>query len=138
MPTRSEVAKLLRGKHKTNFAPHLDVGDHAIVVNASKVLLTGNKLSDKVMYRHSGYPGGLTETPYSRIMPERPEVVVAKAIQGMLPKNRLGRAMAQKLKVYAGPEHPHAAQNPKALDLRPVAAPHDPGHAHTIEEVTGG
>ena len=134
----SEVAKLLRGKHKTNFVPHLDVGDHVVVANASKVVLTGSKLNDKVMYRHSGYPGGLTETPYSKIMPERPEVVVSKAVRGMLPANRLGRAMLKKLKVYEGPDHPHAAQNPKPLDLKKVAAPHDPAHAHTIEEVTGG
>lgn len=134
----SEVAKLLRGKHKAYFAPHLDVGDHVVVVNASRVLLTGKKLTDKVVYRHSGYPGGLRETPYSRIMTTSPELVIEKAIKGMLPSNRLGRAMLKKLKVYAGPEHPHGAQDPKSLDLKGVAAPHDPGQAHAIEEITGG
>jgi large subunit ribosomal protein L13 len=134
----SEVAKLLRGKHKPHFTPHLDVGDHVVVVNASKIVLTGNKLTDKVFYRHSGYPGGLAETPYSKLVSTRPAMVVEKAVKGMLPSNRLGRAMLKKLKVYAGPQHPHSAQNPKTLDLKTVAAPHDPGHAHTIEELKRG
>lgn len=134
----SEVAQRLRGKHKPSFAPHLDTGDHVVVVNASKVVLTGNKLLQKVKYRHSGYPGGLKELPYSKLMIEHPETAIEKAVKGMLPGNRLGRAMLKKLKVYAGPEHPHAAQNPKVLDLKDVAAPHDPEQAHTIEEVTGG
>jgi large subunit ribosomal protein L13 len=133
----SEVAKRLRGKHKPNFAPHLDTGDHVVVVNASKVVLTGGKLLQKERYRHSGYPGGLRTVPYSRLMMERPELAIEKAVKGMLPANRLGRAMIKKLKVYAGPEHPHGAQAPKPLDLRDVASPHDPEQAHTIEEVTG-
>ncbi len=131
----SEVAKRLRGKHKTNFAPHLDTGDHVIVVNASKVVLTGNKLLQKQAHRHSGYPGGLRSVPYSKLMATRPEMAVEKAVKGMLPSNRLGRAMLKKLKVYAGPEHTHGAQNPKPLDLRDVAAPHNPDQAHTVEEV---
>jgi large subunit ribosomal protein L13 len=132
----SEVAKRLRGKHKPNFSPHLDVGDHVIVVNASKVVLTGNKIAQKTYYRHSGYPGGLSEVPYSKLMVTRPELAIEKAVKGMLPSNRLGRAMLKKLKVYAGAEHHHAAQNPKALELRDVAAPHNPEQAHTIEEVS--
>ena len=134
----SEVAKRLRGKHKANFAPHLDTGDHVIVVNASKVVLTGSKLTQKELYRHSGYPGGLTSVPYSKVMATRPEMAVEKAVKGMLPSNRLGRAMLKKLKVYAGPEHAHGAQHPKPLDLKPIAAPHNPEQAHTIEEVTRG
>ena len=133
----SEVAKILRGKHKPSFVPHLDVGDHVVIVNASKVVLTGNKLMDKQMYRHSGYPGGLRSTPYSKLMATRPDLAVEKAVKGMLPGNRLGRAMLKKMKVYAGPDHPHQAQNPKTLDLKQVAAPHNPDQAHTIEEVTG-
>ena len=134
----SEVAKRLRGKHKPNFAPHLDVGDHVVVVNASKVAVTGNKMTDKVLYRHSGYPGGLKETSYSELMATRPDIAVEKAVKGMLPANRLGRSMLRKLKVYGGPEHPHSAQNPKPLDLKQVAAPHHPEQAHTIEEVRRG
>ncbi len=134
----SEVAKRLRGKHKPTFAPHLDVGDHVIVVNASRVAVTGNKMSDKVLYRHSGYPGGLKETAYSKLMATRAEVVVEKAVKGMLPANRLGRAMLKKLKVYTGADHPHGAQNPKPLDLKRVAAPRHPEQAHTIEEVSRG
>ena len=131
----SEVAKRLRGKHKPNFAPHLDTGDHVIVINASKVVLTGNKLTQKQMYRHSGYPGGLRAVPYSKLMATRPDLAIEKAVKGMLPSNRLGRAMLKKLKVYAGPEHTHEAQNPQVLDLRDVAAPHNPDQAHTVEEV---
>ncbi len=134
----SEVAKRLRGKHKPNFSPHLDTGDHVIIVNASKVVMTGNKLTDKFFYRHSGYPGGLTGVPYSKMMAKKPELAVEKAVKGMLPSNKLGRAMLKKLKVYPGPEHPHNPQNPTTLDLRDVAAPHNPEQAHTIEEVTGG
>ena len=134
----SEVAKLLRGKHKPGFVPHLDCGDHVIVINAAKVVMTGNKLTDKQYHRHSGYPGGLRSVRYSKLLVERPEFAVEKAVKGMLPSNRLGRAMLTKLKVYRGAEHPHGAQNPKLLDLRKVAAPHDPEQAHTIEEVTGG
>ena len=134
----SEVAKLLRGKHKPYFAPHLDTGDHVIIVNASKVVLTGSKLLQKVRYRHSGYPGGLRAESYTKLMSERPELAVEKAVKGMLPSNRLGAQMFTKLKVYAGPDHPHNAQDPKELDLKAVAAPKDPEQAHTIEEVTGG
>ena len=133
----SEVAKLLRGKHKTNFAPHLDTGDHVVVVNASKIVLTGSKLTDKTMYRHSGYPGGLKSVSYARLMSTQPEVAVERAVKGMLPGNRLGRAMLKKLKVYAGADHPHGAQNPKEFDIRGVATPHSPEQAHTVEEVTG-
>jgi large subunit ribosomal protein L13 len=131
----SEVAKRLRGKHKPNFTPHLDTGDHVVVVNASKVVLTGNKLTQKQMYRHSGYPGGLRAVPYSKLMATKPELAIEKAVKGMLPSNRLGRAMLKKLKVYAGPEHAHAAQNPQPLDIKDVAAPHNPDQAHTVEEV---
>jgi large subunit ribosomal protein L13 len=134
----SEVAKRLRGKHKPIFSPHLDVGDHVIVINASKVVMTGNKLTDKFHYRHSGYPGGLSAVPYSKLMATKPELAVEKAVKGMLPSNRLGRAMLKKLKVYAGPEHSHAAQSPTVLDLKEVAAPHNPDQAHTVEEVIGG
>jgi large subunit ribosomal protein L13 len=113
----SEVAKILRGKHKPIFAPHADTGDHVIVVNAKGVRLTGGKENEKVYYRHSGYPGGLRETGYAQLLAERPAVAVEKAIKGMLPKNRLGRQMITKLKVYEGADHPHAAQGPSALRL---------------------
>ena len=134
----SEVAKRLRGKHKPYYAPHLDTGDHVVIVNASKVVMTGNKLLQKQAYRHSGYPGGLKAVPYAKLMATKPELAVEKAVRGMLPGNRLGRAMLKKLKVYAGPEHPHGSQNPKPLDLKAVAAPHNPEQAHTVEEVTVG
>jgi large subunit ribosomal protein L13 len=134
----SEVAKRLRGKHKPIYSPHLDTGDHVVIVNAAKVVLTGNKLLQKQAYRHSGYPGGLKAVPYSKLMAERPEMAIEKAVKGMLPSNKLGRAMIKKLKVYAGEEHAHAAQNPKPLDLKDVAAPHNIEQAHTIQEVTGG
>ncbi len=116
----SEVAKLLRGKHKPIFAPHADTGDHVVVVNARGVRLTGGKEERKVYYRHSGYPGGLRATTYARLLRERPALAVEKAVRGMLPKNRLGRAMFKKLKVYEGPEHPHAAQRPIPLALGEV------------------
>jgi large subunit ribosomal protein L13 len=118
----SEVARILRGKHKPIFAPHSDTGDHVIVVNARGVRLTGAKEQQKVMYRHSGYPGGLREVGYARLMADRPTLVVEKAIRGMLPKNRLGRAMVRKLQVYEGPEHPHGAQKPVTLRLGEVPA----------------
>src|SRR5881397_2698341 len=111
----SEVAKILRGKHKPIFAPHADVGDHVVVVNAKGIRLTGGKENKKVDYRHSGYPGGLRETVYADLLEKRPQYVVEKAVRGMLPKNRLGRAMAGKLQVYDGPEHPHQAQKPVPL-----------------------
>ena len=134
----SEVAKRLRGKHKPTFSPHLDTGDHVIVVNASKVVLTGNKLTQKKAYRHSGYPGGLRAVPYSKLMVDRPSAAIEKAVKGMLPSNRLGRAMLKKLKVYDGPDHNQQSQNPKPLDLKEVAAPQNLEQAHTIQEVTGG
>ena len=134
----SIVALRLRGKHKPTFSPHLDTGDHVVVINASKVVLTGNKLQAKQMYRHSGYPGGLKAVPYSKLMATRPEMAIEKAVKGMLPSNRLGRAMLKKLKVYAGPEHGQEAQKPKVLDLKPIAAPHNIEQAHTIEEVISG
>lgn len=112
----STVAHVLRGKHKTIFTPHLDTGDHVVVINAAGVKLTGSKLQNKLWYRHSGYPGGLRAIPYEKLMAERPDMVVEKAVRGMLPRNRLGRAMIRKLKVYAGSEHPHGAQQPKPLD----------------------
>jgi large subunit ribosomal protein L13 len=113
----SEAAAILRGKHKPIFAPHMDTGDHLIVVNAKDVRLTGGKEEKKVAYRHSGYPGGLTETRYARLLEQRPHWAVEKAIKGMLPKNRLGRAMGKKLQVYPGPDHPHQAQKPQPLKL---------------------
>ena len=113
----TEVASRLRGKHKPIFAPHIDTGDHVIVVNAAKVVLSADKAEKKVVYRHSGYPGGLTATGYGELMRTRPEDVVRRAVRGMLPRTRLGRRQLLKLKVYAGPEHPHQAQQPQALDL---------------------
>ena len=117
----SHVAVLLRGKHKPIFAPHVDTGDFVIIVNASKVALTGNKREAKMAYRHSGFPGGLTATPYKDLLERRPERAVEKAIKGMLPHTTLGRAMASKLKVYAGPEHPHQAQQPVPYEIHQVA-----------------
>ncbi len=113
----TEVARLLRGKHKPMFAPHLDTGDHVVVVNAAKVVLTAGKAAEKLAYRHSGYPGSLRSTSYAELLATRPEEVVRRAVRGMLPKGRLGRRMASKLKVYRGPEHPHAAQSPRPLEL---------------------
>ncbi len=117
----SHAAALLRGKHKATFAPHLDSGDFVIIVNADKVALTGSKRDEKLAYRHSGYPGGLTATKYSELLEKQPERTVEKSIRGMLPKNSLGRAQIKKLKVYAGPEHPHAAQQPTPYTLNQVA-----------------
>ena len=113
----SEVAKIIRGKNKPTYSTHLDVGDHVIVINADKVRLTGDKLKKKVLQRHSGYPGGLKETPYEELMKSKPEFVVYKAVKGMMPSNRLGRAMMKKLHVYSGPDHPHNAQKPEQLTL---------------------
>ncbi|MGT2425979.1 50S ribosomal protein L13 [Amnibacterium kyonggiense] len=117
----SHAAALLRGKHKATFAPHLDSGDFVIIINADKVALTGSKRDEKLAYRHSGYPGGLTATKYSELLEKQPERTVEKSIRGMLPKNSLGRAQIKKLKVYAGPEHPHAAQQPTPYTLTQVA-----------------
>lgn len=118
----SEVASLLRGKHKPTFAPHMDMGDYVVVVNAAKVAVTGAKADQKTYFRHSGYPGGLTETSFRDLLEKHPERIVEKAVKGMLPKNRLGRAMGRKLKVYPGPDHAHAGQNPQplTLDIRKV------------------
>jgi large subunit ribosomal protein L13 len=113
----TEVARVLRGKHKPIFAPHIDTGDHVIVVNAAKVVLTSDKAEKKVEYRHSGYPGGLKQRSYTDLLANRPEEAVRKAIKGMLPKGPLGRQMLRKLKVYAGPTHPHSAQQPQNLDI---------------------
>lgn len=113
----TQVATLLRGKHKPIFAPHVDAGDYVIVVNAGKVALTGNKRRDKVAYRHSGYPGGLRRISYEELLSKRPERAVQLAVRGMLPHNRLGRKVIRKLKVYAGPEHPHAAQQPEPFQI---------------------
>ena len=111
----TQVATILRGKHKPIFAPHLDVGDHVVVINADKVHLTGRKLTGKTYRWHSGYIGGLREVTAERMLRAHPERVIEWAVQGMLPKGRLGRAMARKLKVYRGPEHPHSAQKPELL-----------------------
>ena len=116
----SHVATLLRGKHKPIFAPHVDTGDFVIVVNADKVTLSGNKLEDKQAYRHSGYPGGLRAMNYGELMAKHPERVVEKAVKGMLPKNSLGRKMHRKLKVYAGPDHPHQAQQPVPYEITQI------------------
>jgi large subunit ribosomal protein L13 len=111
----TEVARILRGKHKPIFAPHMDTGDHVIVTNAAKVVLTANKADQKLAYRHSGYPGGLKHRTYAELLEKRPEEAVRRAIRGMLPKGPLGRQMLRKLKIYAGPTHPHAAQQPQPL-----------------------
>ncbi len=113
----TEVARVLRGKHRPIFAPHMDTGDHVIVVNAAKIVLTAGKASTKMAYRHSGYPGSLRSTSYSDLLATTPEEVVRRAVRGMLPRGTLGRQMFTKLKVYAGPQHPHSAQSPKPLAL---------------------
>jgi large subunit ribosomal protein L13 len=117
----SQVAVLLRGKHKPIFAPHVDTGDFVIVINADKVALSGNKLEQKRAYRHSGYPGGLRSISYGELMEKRPERIVEKAVRGMLPKNSLGRKTLRKLKVYAGPDHPHSAQQPVPFEITQVS-----------------
>ena len=116
----AEVAKVLRGKNKPTFTPHVDTGDFVIVINAEKAVFTGKKLTDKMYFRHSGYPGGTTFTAAGKLMESAPEKVIEKAVRGMLPKNRLGAQMYRKLNVYAGSEHPHAAQKPEVLafDIR--------------------
>ena len=113
----SEIARLLRGKHKAMFAPHLDTGDHVIVVNAAKIELTAGKAEQKMAYRHSGYPGALRQTSYAELLERRPGELIRRSVRGMLPKGTLGRKMLSKLKVYAGPDHPHAAQQPTPLAL---------------------
>jgi large subunit ribosomal protein L13 len=113
----SQVASILRGKNKPTFTPHVDCGDHVVIINAAKVVLTGKKLDQKVYYHHSGFAGGLKETKYRKLMAEKPEFAVKHAIVGMLPKGPLGRQMARKLRVYAGAEHEHEAQKPVVLEL---------------------
>ena len=113
----SEIARRLRGKHKPIFTPHLDTGDFIVVINAEKVLLTGKKLTDKMYYHHTGYPGGIKATSAERLLNEKPERLLINAVKGMLPKNSLGRQTLKKLKVYAGSEHPHKAQMPSLLEL---------------------
>lgn len=113
----TRVARTLRGKHRPTFAPHVDAGDFVIVVNAAEVRLTGRKLHDKVYHRHTGYPGGVRSLSAEQMLAKHPARVVRKAVEGMLPRNRLGRRLAGKLKVYAGPEHPHEAQRPEPLPL---------------------
>ncbi|MDA3018106.1 MAG: 50S ribosomal protein L13 [Actinomycetota bacterium] len=117
----THAAVLLRGKHKATFAPHIDMGDFVIVINAEKISLSGNKALSKFAHQHSGFPGGLTSTVYGELLEKHPTRAVEKAIKGMLPKNRLGRDIAGKLKVYAGPEHPHAAQAPKPYTFEQVS-----------------
>ncbi len=117
----THAATILRGKHKPTFAPHVDTGDFVIVVNAGKVALTGNKRQDKKAYRHSGFPGGLKQVSYDELLDKRPERAVELAVKGMLPHNRLGRKLIRKLKVYAGPEHPHAAQQPVPFEIKQIA-----------------
>ena len=113
----AEIARRLRGKHKPEYTPHVDTGDYIVVVNADKLRVTGNKALDKKYYRHSGYPGGIYERTFTELQNEFPERVLEKAVKGMLPKGPLGYAMIKKLKVYAGAEHPHTAQQPKALEI---------------------
>lgn len=113
----SQVAQILRGKTKPQYTPHVDTGDFVVVVNAAKVRVTGNKLADKTYHRHSGYPGGLKSETLERAMARYPERVIERAVKGMLPKNTLGRAQGMKLKVYAGPNHPHEAQKPRQITL---------------------
>ena len=117
----SHTATLLRGKHKPTFAPHVDMGDFVIIINADKVALTGNKLEQKHDYRHSGYPGGLKSLSYEQLLARNPRRVIEKAVKGMLPHNSLGRQMLTKLKVYAGQEHPHQAQKPVPFEITQVA-----------------
>jgi len=113
----TEIAHRLRGKHKPEYTPHVDTGDYIIVINADKVTVTGNKFKDKVYYAHSGFPGGLKSITFDKLQAKKPEMIIEKAVKGMLPKGPLGRAMYRKLKVYAGAEHGHAAQQPKVLDI---------------------
>ena len=113
----TEIATRLRGKHKPEYTPHVDTGDHIIIVNAAKIRVTGDKINQKKYYHHSGYPGGIKETVLSEELENNPERVIERAVKGMLPKNSLGRAMFRKLRVYAGPDHSHQAQQPKALEV---------------------
>ncbi len=116
----TKVARLLRGKLKTDYTPHADCGDNVIIINAEKILLTGKKMNEKIYLSHSGYPGGQKETSPELLLQKKPAAVVEKAIRGMLPKNRLGRELFRNLYVYAGPEHPHQAQQPKTINLTSI------------------
>jgi len=117
----THAATLLRGKHKPTFSPHMDMGDYVVIINADKVVLTGNKAAQKMEYRHSGYPGGLTATAYTEVLEKNPVRAVERAIRGMLPKNTLGREQLKKLKVYTGSEHPHQAQQPTPYEITQIA-----------------
>jgi large subunit ribosomal protein L13 len=117
----THAATLLRGKHKPTYAPHMDTGDFVVIINAEKISVSGNKRDDKFIYRHSGFPGGLRQRSVGEMIEKQPDRLVEKAVKGMLPKNKLGRAMGKKLKVYAGPDHPHAAQQPAAFEITQVA-----------------
>ena len=117
----SHAAALLRGKHKTTFAPHMDMGDFVVIINAEKVALTGQKAKQKFAHHHSGFPGGMTSVVYADLINEDPTRVVEKAILGMIPKNKIGRSIGTKLKVYAGPTHPHAAQNPSVYEITQIS-----------------
>ena len=114
----TEIAKILRGKNKPQYTPHVDVGDFVVVVNAEKVVVTGKKAEQKVYRRHSGYPGGMKETSYERMLERRPEEILRKAVYGMMPKSRRARQQMRKLKIYAGPKHPHSAQNPQRHEVK--------------------
>ena len=118
----TEVARVLRGKHKTMYTPHMDTGDHVVIINADKVVLTKDKAAAKQVYRHTGYPGGIRSTTYANLLEDKPAEAVRRTVRGMLPKNRLGRQTLKKLKVYAGPTHPHAAQQPQPLALEDARA----------------
>ena len=113
----TEIAARLKGKHKAEYTPHVDTGDYIVVVNADKIRVTGNKAKNKMYYRHTGFPGGIREMSFNKMIDHKPERVIELAVKGMLPRNPLGRAMLSKLKVYAGTEHPHAAQQPKELNI---------------------
>ncbi|MFZ2509650.1 MAG: 50S ribosomal protein L13 [Gordonia sp. (in: high G+C Gram-positive bacteria)] len=116
-----QAANLLRGKHKPTYAPHMDMGDYVIIINAEKVAISGNKLTDKKIYHHSGHPGGLKSRTVGEVLATRPDRLVEKSVKGMLPKNKLGAQIASKLKVYAGPNHPHAAQRPVPFEIKQVS-----------------
>ena len=113
----SEIARRLRGKHKAEYTPHVDTGDHIVIVNAEKVAVTGNKEEDKIYYHHTGFPGGIKAASFEQVIERAPERVIQRAVKGMMPRNPLGRAMLKKLKVYAGPAHPHSAQQPQPLTI---------------------
>ena len=113
----TEIANRLRGKHKPEYTPHVDTGDYIVVVNAEKIVVTGNKVTDKLYQHHTGYPGGIKAISFDKLLVKSPEIIIEKAVKGMMPKNKLSRAMLSKLKVYAGNEHPHSAQQPVLLEI---------------------